>query len=104
MTRRALPLLLVFVASVLALSARRRERSASTTPASTGGGGGGGGSTVEISADPSGALEIRTDRRVRHRGSITIVHQHVLARDDARSRETERAAGPTRSRTRPRAR
>jgi plastocyanin len=74
MTRRALPLLLVLAASVLALSAcGGGSSSSSTTPASTGsGGGGGGGSTVQISADPSGALKYEQTDVSATAGSITI--------------------------------
>jgi plastocyanin len=74
MTRRALPLLLVLAASVLALSAcGGGSSSSSTTPASTsGGGGGGGGSTVKISADPSGALKFEQTDVSASAGSITI--------------------------------
>jgi plastocyanin len=74
MTRRALPLLLVLAASVLALSAcGGGGSSSSTTPAATGGGGGGGGgSTVKISADPSGALKFEQTEVSANAGSITI--------------------------------
>jgi plastocyanin len=73
MTRRALPLLLVLAASVLALSAcGGGSSSSSTTPASTSGGGGGGGSTVKISADPSGALRYEQTDVSATAGSITI--------------------------------
>jgi plastocyanin len=74
MTRRALPLLLVLAASVLALSAcGGGGSSSSTTPAATGGGGGGGGgSTVKISADPSGALKYEQTDVSATAGSITI--------------------------------
>jgi len=74
MTRRALPLLLVLAASVLALSAcGGGSSSSSTTPAPTsGGGGGGGGSTVKISADPSGALKYEQTDVSATAGSITI--------------------------------
>lgn len=74
MTRRALALLLVLTASVLALSAcGGGSSSSSTTPASTsGGGGGGGGSTVKISADPSGALKYEQTDVSATAGSITI--------------------------------
>jgi len=74
MTRRALPLLLVLAASVLALSAcGGGSSSSSTTPATTGGGGGGGGgSTVKISADPSGALTYEETDVTAKAGSITI--------------------------------
>jgi plastocyanin len=73
MTRRALPLLLVLAASVLALSAcGGGSSSSSTTPASTSGGGGGGGSTVKISADPSGALKFEQTDVSATAGTITI--------------------------------
>jgi plastocyanin len=73
MTRRALPLLLVLAASVLAFSAcGGGSESSSTTPAATGGGGGGGGSTVQISADPSGALKFEQTDVSATAGSITI--------------------------------
>jgi len=73
MTRRALPLWLVLAASVLALSAcGGGGSSSSTTPAATGGGGGGGGSTVQISADPSGALKFEQTDVSATAGSITI--------------------------------
>jgi plastocyanin len=73
MTRRALPLVLVLAALVLALSAcGGGSSSSSTTPATTGGGGGGGGSTVKISADPSGALKYEQTEVSATAGSITI--------------------------------
>ena len=74
MTRRALPLVLVLAALVLALSAcGGGSSSSSTTPATTGGGGGGGGgSTVKISADPSGALKYEQTDVSATAGSITI--------------------------------
>jgi plastocyanin len=75
MTRRALPLLLVLTASVLALSACGGGSSSSSTapPATTaGGGGGGGGSTVKISADPSGALKYQETNVTAKAGSVTI--------------------------------
>jgi plastocyanin len=75
MTRRALPLLLVLAASVLALSACGGGSSSSSTapPATTaGGGGGGGGSTVKISADPSGALKYQETNVTAKAGSVTI--------------------------------
>lgn len=72
MTRRALPLSIVLAASVLALSAcGGGGSSSSTTPAATGGGGGGG-STVQISADPSGALKFEQTDVSATAGSITI--------------------------------
>ena len=74
MTRRAMPLLFVLAASVLALSAcGGGSSSSSTTPAATGAGGGGGGSsTVKISADPSGALKYEQTDVSATAGSITI--------------------------------
>jgi plastocyanin len=73
MTRRALPLVLVLAAFVLALSAcGGGSSSSSTTAATTGGGGGGGGSTVKISADPSGALKYEQTDVSATAGSITI--------------------------------
>ena len=73
MTRRALPLVLVLAALVLALSAcGGGSSSSSTTPATSGGGGGGGGSTVKISADPSGALKYEQTDVSATAGSITI--------------------------------
>ena len=73
MTRRALPLLLVLATSVLVLAAcGGGSESSSTTPAATGGGGGGGGSTVQISADPSGALKYEQTDVSASAGTITI--------------------------------
>jgi len=73
MTRRALPLVLLLAAFVLALSAcGGGSSSSSTTPATAGGGGGGGGSTVQISADPSGALKFEQTDVSATAGSITI--------------------------------
>ena len=73
MTRRALSLVLVLAALILALSAcGGGSSSSSTTPATTGGGGGGGGSTVKISADPSGALKYEQTDVSATAGSITI--------------------------------
>jgi plastocyanin len=76
MTRRALPLFLVLAASVLALAAcGGGSESSSTTPATTGGGGGGGGgggSTVNITADPSGALKYQETDVSATAGSVTI--------------------------------
>jgi plastocyanin len=70
MTRRALPLVLVLAAFVLALSAC--GGGGSSSPATTGGGGGGGGSTIKISADPSGALKFEQTEVSATAGSITI--------------------------------
>ena len=73
MTRRALPLMLVLIAFVLALSAcGGGSSSSSTTPATTGGSAAGGGSTVKISADPSGALKYEQTDVSASAGSITI--------------------------------
>jgi len=73
MTRRALPLLFVLTLSVLALAAcGGGGSSSSTTPAATGGGTSGGGSTVQISADPSGALKYEQTDVSATAGSITI--------------------------------
>jgi plastocyanin len=73
MTRRALPLVLVLAAFVLALSAcGGGGSSSSTSPATAGGGGGGGGSTIKISADPSGALKFEQTEVSATAGSITI--------------------------------
>jgi plastocyanin len=72
MTRRALPLLLVLAASVLALSACGGGGSSSSTTPAAGGGGGGGGSTVKISADPSGALKFEQTDVSATAGTITI--------------------------------
>ena len=75
MTRRALPIFLVLVASVLALAAcGGGSESSSTTPATTGGGGGGGGggSTVNITADPTGALKYEETEVSATAGSVTI--------------------------------
>jgi plastocyanin len=72
MTRRALPLLLVLAASVLAFSACGGGGSSSSTTPAAGGGGGGGGSTVKISADPSGALKFEQTDVSATAGTITI--------------------------------
>jgi plastocyanin len=79
MTRRVLPLLLVLVASVLALAAcgGGSSSSSATTAAATGGGattggGGGGGSTVKVAADPSGALKFDQTDLTATAGSVTI--------------------------------
>jgi plastocyanin len=82
MTRRALPLLLVLVACAVGLAAcgGGGGESASTTPAATGGGstgggstgGGGGGQTVDISADPSGALKYQETSLTASPGTVTI--------------------------------
>ena len=80
MTRRALPLLAVLAASVLALTAcggggGGSTSAATTPPAATGGGstgGGGGGSTVKITADPSGGLKYEETTVDAKAGPVTI--------------------------------
>ncbi|HEX5469507.1 MAG TPA: plastocyanin/azurin family copper-binding protein [Gaiellaceae bacterium] len=76
MTRRLVPPLLVLVALVLALAAcGGGGESSSTTPAAGGattGGGGGGGSTVNISADPSGAFKFQQTEVSANAGAVTI--------------------------------
>jgi plastocyanin len=78
MTRRVLPLLFVLIASVLALAAwgGGRSSSSSTTASATGGGattgGAGGGSTVQVAADPSGALKFVQTDLTATAGSVTI--------------------------------
>lgn len=75
MTRRALPLLVVLAACAVGLAACGGGESASTTPAATGGGatgGGGGGSTLDISADPSGALKFQETSLTATAGEVTI--------------------------------
>jgi plastocyanin len=108
MTRRALPLLLVLAASVLALSAcGGGSSSSSTTPASTGsGGGGGGGSTVKISADPSGALKYEQTDVSATAGSITIdftnmssLPHDVTIEGNGASGQTDTITGSTTSTT-----
>ena len=105
MTRRAMPLLFVLAASVLALSAcGGGSSSSSTTPATTGGGGGGGGSsTVKISADPSGALKYEQTDVSATAGSITIDFTNMSSLPHDVTIEGD-GGGPTRSRARPRAR
>jgi plastocyanin len=74
MTRRALPLLLVLASFLLVLAGcgggGSSSTSAATTPAATGGGGGG--STVNISADPSGAFKYEQTQVTAKAGSVTI--------------------------------
>jgi plastocyanin len=74
MIRRALPLLFILAVSILALAAcGGGGESSSTTPAATGGAtAGGGGSTVNISADPSGALKFEQTQVSANAGSVTI--------------------------------
>ena len=69
MTRRASALVIVLAALALALTACG---GGSDEAATTSGGGGGGGSTVQISADPSGALEFEETSLEATAGSVTI--------------------------------
>jgi plastocyanin len=76
MTRRASALVIVLAAFALALAAcgGGNDEAATTSGggATTSGGGGGGGSTVEISADPSGALKFEETSVEATAGSVTI--------------------------------
>ena len=77
MTRRASALVIVLAAFALALAAcGGGSNEAATTSggggATTSGGGGGGGSTVQISADPSGALKFEQTSVEATAGSVTI--------------------------------
>jgi plastocyanin len=76
MTRRSLPFLVLLTALALGLaSCGGGSDEAATTAgggATTGGGGGGGGSTVQISADPSGALEFEETSVEATAGAVTI--------------------------------
>jgi plastocyanin len=77
MTRRASALVIVLAAFALALAAcGGGNNEAATTSggggATTSGGGGGGGSTVQISADPSGALKFEQTSVEATAGSVTI--------------------------------
>jgi plastocyanin len=75
MTRRALPLLIVLAACALALAACGGGNEAATTgggATTSAGGGGGGGSTVQISADPDGALKFEQTSVEATAGSVTI--------------------------------
>jgi plastocyanin len=77
MTRRASALVFVLAAFALALAAcGGGNNEAATTGggggATTSGGGGGGGSTVQISADPSGALKFEETSVEATAGSVTI--------------------------------
>jgi plastocyanin len=71
MIRRALPLLVLLASLVLALAACGGGNGESATT-SAGGGGGGGGSTVQIAADPSGALEFEQTSVEATAGKVTI--------------------------------
>jgi plastocyanin len=75
MTRRAFPLLIVLAALVLGLAACGGGNEAATTgggATTSAGGGGGGGSTVQISADPNGALKFEQTSVEATAGSVTI--------------------------------
>jgi plastocyanin len=76
MTKRASALVIVLAAFALALAAcgGGSDEAATTSGggATTSGGGGGGGSTVQISADPSGALEFEETSVEATAGSVTI--------------------------------
>src|SRR4029078_6279604 len=96
MTRRALPLMLVLIAFVLALSACGGGSTASsTTPATTGGGGAGGGSTVKISADPSGALKDEQTDVSATAGSISIYFTNMSSLPHDVTIEGNGASGAT---------
>jgi plastocyanin len=69
MTRRALPLLVLFATLALPLAACGGGNGESATTSS---GGGGGGSTVKIAADPSGALKFDTTSLEATAGEVTI--------------------------------
>jgi plastocyanin len=71
MTRRLSPFLVLLTALALGVaSCGGGNDEAATT--SGGGGGGGGGSTVQISADPSGALKFEQTSLEATAGSVTI--------------------------------
>jgi plastocyanin len=77
MTRRALLFLIVFTAAVLGLAACGGGDEAATTAggATTGGAtteGGGGGETLQLAADPSGALKFDKTSLEATAGSVTI--------------------------------
>jgi plastocyanin len=78
MTRRASALVFVLAAFALALAAcGGGNNEAATTgggggATTSGGGGGGGGSTVQISADPNGALKFEQTSVQATAGSVTI--------------------------------
>jgi plastocyanin len=74
MTRRALPLpvLLAALALLLAACGGGNGDSATTSSTATTSSGGGGGSTVNISADPSGALEFEETSVEATAGKVTI--------------------------------
>ena len=74
MTRRALPLpvLLAALALLLAACGGGNGESATTSSTATTSSGGGGGSTVNISADPSGALKFEETSVEATAGKVTI--------------------------------
>jgi plastocyanin len=76
MTKRASALVIVLAAFALALAAcgGGSDEAATTSGggATTSGGGGGGGSTVQISADPNGALKFEQTSVDATAGSVTI--------------------------------
>ena len=75
MTRRASALVIVLAAFALALAAcggGNEEAATTSGGAATSGGGGGGGSTLQISADPSGALKFEQTSVEATAGSVTI--------------------------------
>jgi plastocyanin len=78
MTRRASALVFVLAAFALALAACGGGNNEAATTGSgggattSGGGGGGGGSTVQISADPNGALKFEQTSVQATAGSVTI--------------------------------
>jgi len=74
MTRRALLFLIVCTAAVLGLAACGGGNEAATTGggATTAGGGGGGGETLQLAADPSGALKFDKTSLEATAGNVTI--------------------------------
>lgn len=75
MTRRALPFLLALAAFVLGLSAcggGGNEAATTGGTATSGGGGGGGGQTLQLAADPSGALKYDKTSLDATAGKVTI--------------------------------
>ena len=99
--KKALPLLaLIFAAIALVACGGSDDNSTTTTsggggataPAG-GGGGGGGGSTVQLSADPSGALSFDTKSLDAKAGNVTIdfdnpaAIQHDVAVEDSSGQE-----------------
>jgi plastocyanin len=76
MTRRGLPVLTALTAAVLGLAAcGGGNNEAATTGAATGGGGGGGGGggqTLQLAADPSGAIAYDKTDLEANAGQVTI--------------------------------